>query len=223
MKRKLSFLVFALLASIVVRAASPVAGLTNCAAVVVSGYTDAATTQNNFPLLVRISESRIPGFHYSDVAADGSNIRFCSADGETTLYSFEVDTWNPEGESLVWVKIPALTANFRFFFNWGADGTALAVNTPSDVWSEYVGVWHMSEEILPGVAAATKSLDSTANGLHAVPKHGSAAVDERADPRTMVSVEGVVGNGRRNSPSVEGLSLSRRNGLLVPFNIKLNV
>ena len=73
----------------------------------VDGYKEAATLEN-FPLLVRISSARISGFSYGLCQADGKDIQFTSPDGET-VYPHEIDTWNPNGESLVWVNVPALS------------------------------------------------------------------------------------------------------------------
>ena len=54
----------------------------------------------NFPVLVHLS-SGIPGFSYSDFReADGHDLAFGSDDG--TELPYEIDTWNPQGVSLVW-------------------------------------------------------------------------------------------------------------------------
>ena len=99
-------------------------------------------TLTNFPVLVRVSTTRIPGFSYADCAPDGSDIAFALADG--TILPHEIDTWNPAGESLVWVRLPEVTpVATSFLFQWrGARGLP---NDPTAVWrDDYVAVWHMN-------------------------------------------------------------------------------
>ena len=106
-----------------------------------------ATTLQNFPVLVRVSTNGVPGFLYTDcLVENGGDLRF--ADAEGNLLSSEVDTWNTNGESLVWVKVPSLSTNTTFTAYYGCilPGDV----TPSDVWSQdYVGVWHLGESTLP--------------------------------------------------------------------------
>ena len=111
------------------------------ATITASGYAGTSVLKN-FPVLVRISEAKIDGFKYSQCAADGSDLSFVSADGLTT-YSHEIDTWDPEGESLVWVKLPTLEKDSKFLMCWG-DRNPPSV-TASDVWADYVGVWHLGD------------------------------------------------------------------------------
>lgn len=111
------------------------------------------TTLLNFPVLVRIAEydantgAGIPGFDYDDLLAEnGGDLRF--ADAEGNLLSSEIDTWNTNGESLVWVKVPSLSTNTTLTAYYGCilPGDV----TPSEVWSaDYVGVWHLGESALP--------------------------------------------------------------------------
>ena len=119
---------------------------TKCAELEVPGYTLDATLPD-FPLLVRISESRIGGFAYADCQTGGTDISFRLPDG--TLLDHEVDTWNPDGESLVWVRIPSFAKGTTFTLYYG-DSAATeyrACQNDGSVWrpAGYVGVWHMSE------------------------------------------------------------------------------
>ena len=108
----------------------------------------------DLPVLVRLSES-IGGFKYSDLASDGSDLAFGVDDGGViTVYPHEIDTWDPEGESLVWVKVPVLdkATSFNAYYGNGASGGA----TASATWSNYTGVWHFGE-------AKTLTTEQTAN------------------------------------------------------------
>ena len=89
------------------------------------------STLENYPALIRISPARISGFSYTDCAAGGADLSFTLPDG--TLLPHEVDTWNPDGESLVWVLIPAFARNTQFFVRW--KDPVPPANDPSAVWS----------------------------------------------------------------------------------------
>lgn len=121
-----------------------------------SGY-KGVSTLTDFPALIRLSVA-LNEFDYSKCAG-GANLRFADADGN--LIPHEIDTWDPSGTSLVWVKVPLLTrsAVIKVYYGYRGSGTPPAV-TASDVWSNgYVGVWHM------GAASGYIQTDSTANGL----------------------------------------------------------
>ena len=68
----------------------------------VQGYEGAELAE--FPVLVRLSPQTVAGFHYGTCKADGSDIVFVDENGEPLPY--QLDTWNPPGESLFWVKLP---------------------------------------------------------------------------------------------------------------------
>ena len=130
----------------------------------VSGYTGNSTLAN-FPVLVRLSEGSPSGFSYADCAADGSDIRFADANGVRIPH--EIDTWNPSGESCVWVKLPSMAKGTRFEMHYG--GNPSSVNTPTGVWADYIGVWHFSE------TSGGDALDASGHGLHAVERAGAAS------------------------------------------------
>ena len=116
-----------------------------------------STTLENFPVLVKISEAGIPGFHYADcVKARGADLRFTDGNSSTPL-PCEVEVWNPEGESLIWVKVPELKAGTRITAYYGWDFAPAVVAT--DVWdANYLAVWHMDAE-----SGETTQLDATVN------------------------------------------------------------
>ena len=117
------------------------------------GYTGSESL-TDFPVLVRLSAAR-NDFQYSKCKLqDGGDLRFSDAEGN--LIPHEIDTWDPNGESLVWVKVPSLNASTKITAYYSCS-TPVAV-TPSDVWSNgYAGVWHLDE-------GDRNQLDSTANG-----------------------------------------------------------
>ena len=132
----------------------------------------------DFPVMVRLNTS-IAGFSYDDFRLpNGGDLMFTSADG-TTVYPHEVDTWNPAGDSFVWVKLPALARGVSFGMYFGNGATSPAAAT--DVWTEYIAVWHFGE-------ASGDCADSTGNGFTATCA-GTA-------PDTLVAVPAAIGDGR---------------------------
>jgi biopolymer transport protein ExbB len=96
----------------------------------------------DFPVLVRLTPDRID---YDYVLADGSNIRFFDADGQTLL-SHEVESFDRGGTSLFWVRVPRIDAGSNSDFIWLTyGGGGAAAGPPAAVWSNgYRGVWHMN-------------------------------------------------------------------------------
>ncbi len=99
-----------------------------------------------FAMLVRISTSSPKDF-YKQARADGSDVRFTDADGN--LLPFEVDTYNPQGDSFYWVKVPSYASGaYACTINWGDTGEEIEGETNyrfREVWDGYVGVWHMND------------------------------------------------------------------------------
>lgn len=174
-----------------------------------SGYTGEEVL--DFPILVRISEELIPGFKYERAGETGEKIAFTSAG---LILPYEVASWNPNGESLIWVKVPSLTATRKLTFWWYPwAGANLPENHPEEVWSAYQGVWHMDEEIAQGdEAASAVSVDATGHGLDATPASGTVG-----DIKRMKSVAGVVGNARvlENDATAAGIK-QLGNRLVIP-------
>ena len=95
-------------------------------------------TLTDFPLLVRLSTD-ISGFAYTDfVNSDGTDLRFEDANGNALAY--DIDTWNTAGESLVWIKVPTLQKDDVITAKFGS--VAPDANDSTNVWSNYVFVWH---------------------------------------------------------------------------------
>ena len=155
--------------------------------IAVKGYKGAETLRN-FPLAIRLSEAAFPGFTY-EAAGDGSQLAFILGD---LMLDYDVEMWDPKGESLLWVKVPELTSTTKFELWWNLrPGQATTGPKADEVWSDYVGVWHMGEAISSTAAGTTPSADSTGHGLDAVPNKGTNGTVSR-----MISTPGVLGNAR---------------------------
>ena len=95
----------------------------------------------NFPVLVRLSDA-IEGFSYETCKQD--ELRFALPDG--TLLASEVDTWNTNGESTVWVSIPYLSPVTVFHAYWGLrPRRGIPQVSWENTWqsASYKSVWHM--------------------------------------------------------------------------------
>ena len=119
-----------------------------------------ATTLADFPVLVKLSEGSPTGFSYADcLKENGDDLRFADADGN--LLDSEVDTWDTNGVSSVWVKVPYLSSSaaIRGYYGWVFAPAVAGTN----VWSNgYLGVWHLGETARPLKDSGANSLDFTA-------------------------------------------------------------
>ncbi len=127
----------------------------------VAGYnkTDVLT---NFPVLVVLSNG-CAGFYYSAMSspANGADLRF-SVDRLNEI-NYEIDQWNTNGASTVWVQIPAFQSNQAFYAHWGAAAPKPNYTTNGSTWSNnYVAVWHLNEQVTAG-ASGGSHYDSTTN------------------------------------------------------------
>ena len=150
-----------------------------------TGYSGTETL-DYFPALVKLSATDDAyGFSYGDCVDGQNDLWFEDSDGNVIPH--EVDTWNASGDSYVWVRIPNLTSNSEIVMHWGATRTAAQMTT-ENVWTGYVGVWHMN------ATGTTPELDSTGHGLNAVPVDNSSA--EGATTSIDTAASGKVGSGR---------------------------
>lgn len=133
-----------------------------------SGY-EGSEELEEFPALVRLAENSPEGFSYDDCSADGSDIRFADAEGH--LIAHEIDTWDPAGESLIWVNVPKLTAETQFRMYIGGDGSAPTLPS-SSVWRR--AGYHFVDH--NNVISSTAGADSTGSGLVGVKYSGDLAV-----------------------------------------------
>ena len=115
-----------------------------------AGY-NRGETLTNFPVLVNLS-TNLPGFSYRQFAsASGGDLRFTDASG-IQLIPFEMESWNTNGVSSVWVNMPALaTTNDVIWAYWGnpAATNLPATATNGSVWPNYDLVWHFGQSGFP--------------------------------------------------------------------------
>lgn len=128
----------------------------------------------SFALAVHLDGTRI---RYAATAAQGADVRIGDAAGNFLPY--EIERWDPNGTSIIWVRVPAIAAGTTTDL-WLYHGNAMATDAQDApaVWdSDYVGVWHMAD----GTDATGRNA-STNNGATATAgKIGSALQFAAAD------------------------------------------
>jgi hypothetical protein len=136
-------------------------------------------TLKDFPVLVKFG-TNISGFSYSQLAPDGGDLRFTDASG-TREIPHEIDEWNPNGTSSVWVQVPRLsgtTNSIRAYWGNPSETTPLAWSTNGGVWvpasfenlPAYQVVYHLKEAAFP-FADASQQHPAT-NGVVPIPTNG---------------------------------------------------
>ncbi|MCX8157224.1 MAG: DUF2341 domain-containing protein [Verrucomicrobiae bacterium] len=138
-----------------------------------AGYTR-STTLTNFPVLIRLNEN-IPGFRYSQFLSGAADLRFTEPNGAELNY--EIESWNPAGDSFVWVQVPELSAGAYIDMYWGKAGIPTpAYTTNGATWNDgFAGVWHMTNAVVK---------DSSPNSYHA---------NYVNNPQNITNVAGIIG------------------------------
>lgn len=131
---------------------------------------------DNIPIPVKLTPGTVD---YTRFAADGRDIRFV-ADGVALAH--EVEAWNSEGDSWIWVQVPRIealsTATTVHLYHGNPDADDVA--DPSAVWSDgYEFVYHFA-----GYSPEGHHLDSGPVGEHGEP-HGEG----------LNQVPGIIGSG----------------------------
>ncbi|MEM7393608.1 MAG: hypothetical protein AAF492_14780, partial [Verrucomicrobiota bacterium] len=160
-----------------------------------SGYTKPETLQA-IPLLVSLHEG-LPDFTYADFASpNGYDLRVWDSSFSQTL-NYEIDTWNTNGTSHVWVQVPALSGpDTRIHLTWGGPThtNPPVYTTDGSTWSNgFEAVWHMNE--LDALDSSGHGRDGTAFGNPQVVNGliGSAVdFDGGADRIQIVGYKGVL-------------------------------
>ena len=120
----------------------------------VTGYDSSKSALADFPILVRIADDSPSGFAYSQLLSPSDGADICFIDTAGNGLPFEIDTWNPEGTSFVWVKLPSMEQGTQFVMCWGSatSGKTVCADNP---FAGYKGVWHMN---------ATSPADASGSG-----------------------------------------------------------
>jgi MSHA biogenesis protein MshQ len=115
----------------------------------------------SFPVLFAVDDPDIAG----RASADGSDIYFVAADGETRL-DHEIEKWNQgTGELVAWVKLPSLpSSEDTVFYVYYGDPAAANPVPPANVWtSSFAAVWHLAERPRAVMVDSTTGNDGAAH------------------------------------------------------------
>ncbi|RLE11923.1 hypothetical protein DRJ04_07140 [Candidatus Aerophobetes bacterium] len=88
-------------------------------------FDNSGQTENlvDFPVLVKLNSSRID---YSSTQDNGEDIRFVDPDG--TVLSYEIESWDESGASIVWVKVPQIDGGSTTDYIWMYYGNSSATD-----------------------------------------------------------------------------------------------
>lgn len=106
--------------------------------------TDTASTEDltDFQVPVTLGATSID---YAAARSTGDDLRFVAADG--TVLAHQIDSWNPGGTSLIWLRLPRLTkaATTVTVYYGNANAPAPDEASQKSVFGDpYAGVWHLS-------------------------------------------------------------------------------
>ena len=131
----------------------------------VSGYRGSSALAE-FPVLVALDPAAIAGFSYAGFAPQGADLRFTDVNN-TVVLSHEIEAWNTNGVSRVWVRLPSLVTNQMIKAFWrnpeaGPPASATA-------WDAgFRGVWHLSDTLNDSTTNANNGVNAgsvVANGM----------------------------------------------------------
>ena len=95
----------------------------------------------DFPAPMTLREG-LNGFTYAGFAANGSDLRVKDAEGN--LLPHEIEKWDPNGYSIVWVKLPSLAQAATVTLSWGDADAAASEET---LWPDAIQVLHFGDDI----------------------------------------------------------------------------
>ncbi len=133
------------------------------------GYAGASELRD-FPALLRI-----PSGSEIYVATMGNSQNICFADSDGNVLPHEIDVWNPDGESTIWVNVPLIGGESSGIVMYvGGVGQSSAQSV--DLWgkSDYAGVWHFSGSAADSSPSAMTPSNKGAPSFSAQGKVGTA-------------------------------------------------
>jgi len=150
----------------------------------------------NFPALVKLNTGNTDNYTGFLDTTSGWDLRFWTNSTLTgTELNYEIEAFNTNGTSFIWVQVPALTHNSSIWASWGHEryNSQEAYTTNGAVWSEgYVAVYHLAETSGPVKDSTANANDSftitsgvTQDSSGQV--NGAAAIDGTADERIEIA------------------------------------
>jgi len=120
---------------------------------------------DDVPILILLDSRRIT---YAELQSRGQDLRFIDDDDDTVL-RHEIEHWDPNGTSAVWVLVPQFDPSDTIYMYWGND-EAPSGNDPHGVWATgYAGTYHLDDD--PSTDAP-QIFDSSPSDRHATTQGG---------------------------------------------------
>jgi len=113
---------------------------------------------SDVPVLVRLDSNCID---YSIAGDGGAAVRFF--DGADEL-AHDVEYWDPTGVSFVWVSFPDADAESEETMTLRFGAVDARTRASTEVWQEFVGVWHLAGAAASEANAASTSFTGAAVG-----------------------------------------------------------
>ena len=103
---------------------------------------------SNFPALV-ILGTNLAEFAYNQFGSPaGDDLRFSNSDTGNE-FPYEIESWNTNGDSFVWVRVPLMTNGAAIWAFWGnSEALQPSYTTDGSTWdSNYLGIWHLDTDL----------------------------------------------------------------------------
>lgn len=123
------------------------------------------------PVLLILNSSRAT--HIAGTAETGVRV----VDDNDNPLEHEIETWDSNGDSYLWVRVPTMTSATPVYLwvYYGGSGAG-PQPTPDNVWtSNYVAVWHLQEDVVDGATDGVHN-DSTSNGHNGIQRRNEPVV-----------------------------------------------
>ena len=133
-----------------------------------TGYAGTSTLRD-FPALVRLSVAGVSGFSYNgflakDVEGKSTGYDLRAFDSNGRILPYEIENWDPEGVSEVWVRTYDLNSSTSITLAWAnaAETDIKPYTYDGSVWTnDFAAVYHMNKAVL------STQTDSAPNSNHA--------------------------------------------------------
>ncbi|MEI6211933.1 MAG: glycine-rich domain-containing protein [bacterium] len=166
---------------VIVRYVTPSSDPQQWMKITLAGYTNRLETLTNFPVLVVLSNNvGNSGFTYdkffstfgtnATAAKRGDDLRFVANLADTNGFPYEIESWNTNGASYIWVQVPTILGDGSgvIWAKWGYPAWIWGTNNPTPVWTNgFTIVAHMPE-------ASGTVYDSTTNKNNGTIANGTA-------------------------------------------------
>lgn len=141
-----------------------------------NGYTGSEQL-TNFPALVVFNEGLLRFYHREFSSGAGDDLRFINSN-LTAVLNHEIEQWDTNGTSYVWVQVPVLASNTAIWAYWGSTNAATAqvYTTNGSTWSaNYAGVWHFRRD----GGGVEDPGDSSGHDLSGIPTNDPVSISGR--------------------------------------------